>query len=102
MPKKNDNNWSKYQNLVLNELKRLSKGNDNYQSNFNLMNERLGKIEVRLNNIDEDLVNINIAIQGNGTKGLTRIVERHNTLFFVYGGIILAIISGIIKLAFWG
>lgn len=75
MPRKAD--WSKYEKLVLSEFKDLK--------------EEIQKFEERFDKI----------MFGNSKGGIIREIEKHRTLFYLYGIIFVAIVGGLVKLAFF-
>lgn len=73
MAKKNQ--WSEYQRMVLSDLKNL-------KEDIKDLSERFDRTMY-------------------GKNGIIRTVERHKTLFFIYGIVSIGIFSGLVKLAFF-
>lgn len=69
--------WSKYEKLVLSELKELK--------------EDIKDLSLKFNKI----------MYGNSKGGIIREIEKHRTLFYLYGIIFVAIVGGLVKLAFF-
>lgn len=93
--------WKDWQNLILKTLEKLEEHNEKTQNDIEEIKIDTSDLNVKIDNLEDKVDKLDSVVRGNSTKGLVRRVERHNTLFYIYGAIILPLVAGIVKLIFF-